>query len=166
MRFLEILKGGVSFKTKKSHWWTKSFFKICITDFFSEHLGHACSAANKAPSMVNYRQFLAFDRLYLSCNVYCDRYLFQENFFCYYFQKQPYADILQNMRRKKFWNIHRKTFVLESLFSNVTGLTPCKFISTSSQKRLQHMWLQQSENFEIFRNSFFMEHLRWLLLSV
>ena len=27
-------QGGVSFKTKKSRWWTKSFFKICIVDFF------------------------------------------------------------------------------------------------------------------------------------
>ena len=31
---LEILKGGVLFKIWKSHWRTKSFFKICIANFF------------------------------------------------------------------------------------------------------------------------------------
>ena len=39
MRFFQILKGGVSFKTKKSHSWTKSFFKICIADFFQSSQG-------------------------------------------------------------------------------------------------------------------------------
>ena len=34
--------------------------------FFSEHLGHASSAANKGRSTVNY-----LDRLYLSCNDHC-----------------------------------------------------------------------------------------------
>ena len=49
--------------------------------FFSELLGHACSAANKDRSTVNYHQSLAFDRLYSSCNYHCDRWLSQENFF-------------------------------------------------------------------------------------
>ena len=35
------------------------------------------SAANKGRSMVNYSQSSAFDRPYLSCNDYCDRWLFQ-----------------------------------------------------------------------------------------
>ena len=46
-----------------------------------------CSAAKKGRSTVNYRQSLAFDRPYLSCNDHCDRWLFQEIYFCY-FQKQ------------------------------------------------------------------------------
>ena len=162
--------------------------------FFSEHLGYTCSAANKGRSRVNYRQSLAFDLLYLSRNNHCDWWLFQENFFYYYFQKQPYADILQNRCCKKFWNSRRKTSVLKSLFFL---LTACNFTSNPSQRRLQHRWLQQSENCEIvtalrpaalfqprpkrdfntgdFRRmkiakflwtAFFMEHLRRLLLSV
>ena len=112
--------------------------------FFSKHVGHAGSAANKGRSSVNYRQSLTFGGLYLSCNDHCDRWFFQEIFFYYYFQKQPYADILQNRCCKKFCNIYRKASVLEFLFNKVAGL------STSSQKRLQHRWLQQSENCEIF----------------
>ena len=34
-------------------------------------------------------------------------------------QKQPFADVLQNGRIKKFRNIHRETPVLESLFKKV-----------------------------------------------
>ena len=120
--------------------------KSVLLIFFSEHLGYTCSAANKGRSRVNYRQSLAFDLLYLSCNNHCDWWLFQENFF-YYFQKQPYADILQNGCCEKFCNIHRKTSVLESLFNKVAGLMACNFISTTSQKRLQHRWLADSGPF-------------------
>ena len=80
---------------------------------------------------------------------------FSKKSFYYYFQKQPYAYILHNRCCKKFCNIHRKTSVLVSLFNKVAGLTVCNFISTLFQKRLQHRWLQQSENCEIFTNSFF-----------
>ena len=38
---------------------------------------------------------------------------------------------------------------------NCYGLTACSFIWTSSQKRLQHRWLQENENCEIFMNSIF-----------
>ena len=117
--------------------------------FSSKHVGHAGSTANKGRSSVNYRQSLTFGGLYLSCNDHCDRWFFQEIFFYYYFQKQPYADILQNRCCKKFCNIYRKTSVLEFLFNKVAGL------STSSQKRLQHRWLQQSENCDIFTNRFY-----------
>ena len=36
-----------------------------------------CSAANNGRSTVNYRQSLAFERPYLSCNDHCDRWFFQ-----------------------------------------------------------------------------------------
>ena len=121
--------------------------KSVLLIFFSEHLGYTCSAANKGRSRVNYRQSLAFDLLYLSRNNHCDWWLFQEIFFYYYFQKQPYADILQNRCCEKFCNIHRKTSVLESLFNKVAGLMACNFISTTSQKRLQHRWLADSGPF-------------------
>ena len=42
------------------------------------------------------------------------------------------------------------THVLESLFNKVAGLTPTQLFSC--------------EYFEIFKNSVFIEHLRWLLL--
>ena len=81
------------------------------------------SAANKGRSTVTYRKSLAFDRPYLSCNDHGDRCLFQE-IYLYHFQKQPYADVLQNRCYWKFRNIHRKTSVLASLFNKVAGLRP------------------------------------------
>ena len=52
---------------------------------------------------------------------------------------------------KNFCNIHRKTPELESLFDKVAVLKISNFI----KKRLQKL-----QNF----NTFFTEHLRWLLL--
>ena len=37
-------------------------------------------------------------------------------------RKQPSASVLQNRRSWKFWKIHRKTLVLESLFNKVARL--------------------------------------------
>ena len=58
------------------------------------HTFTSCSVANKGRSAVNDRQSLVFDRPYLSCNDHCNRWVFQEIFFYYYFQKQSYADVL------------------------------------------------------------------------
>ena len=63
-------------------------------------------------------------------------------------QKQPFANVLQNRCSKKFRNIHRKTLVLESPFDKVAGLQ-----------------VFSCESCEIFNGSFFIEHLRWLLLQ-
>ena len=87
--------------------------------------------------MVSYHQSLALDGPYLSCNDHCNWCLFQEIFFYYYSQKQWYADVLQNRCYLKLCNIHRKTFLLQSLFDKVAGLMVCNFISTSFRKRLQ-----------------------------
>ena len=54
------------------------------------------------------------------------------NLFIKSVQKQPYVDILQNIRSLIFLN--RKTPVLESLFNRVAGLQACNFM----KKRLQH----------------------------
>ena len=43
-------------------------------------LGYSYSAANKGRLTVNYRQSLAFDWPYLSCDDHCDQWLFQEIF--------------------------------------------------------------------------------------
>ena len=73
-------------KMAKNEWendgWLSSSFIQCI------------STANKGQSTVNYCHSLAFDHPYLSCNDHCDQWPFQEIFF--YFQKQLYADVLQN----------------------------------------------------------------------
>ena len=129
--------------------------------FFSKHVGHAGSAANKGRSSVNYRQSLTFGGLYLSCNDHCDRWFFQEIFFYYYFQKQPYADILQNRCCKKFCNIYRKASVLEFLFNKVCrpfNLVPKETSTqvTSTEWKLRHF----------YEPVLFLEHLWWLLLSI
>ena len=66
-----------------------------------------------------------------------DRWFFKEVFF-YHFQKQRYADVPQNSCYQEICNIHRKTSLLQSLFSKVAFLTAFNLISTLSQKRLQH----------------------------
>ena len=50
------------------------------------------------------------------------------------FQKQSFADVLQNRCSWKFRKFHRKVVVLESLFNKVAVLTACNFI----KNRLQH----------------------------
>ena len=98
----------------------KKIYILYIKNYIS---AGSYSAANKGRSTVTYRKSLAFDRPYLSCNDHGDRWLFQE-IYLYHFQKQPYADVLQNRCYWKFRNIHRKTSVLASLFNKVAGLRP------------------------------------------
>ena len=42
-------------------------------------------------------------------------------------KQQPFADFVQNRCSWKFLKFHRKTLVLETLFSNVKGLQTCNF---------------------------------------
>ena len=49
-------------------------------------------------------------------------------------QKQRFADVLQNRCSIKFHNIHRKTPVLKSPFNKVTGLKACNIV----EKKLQY----------------------------
>ena len=65
-------------------------------------------------------------------------------------QKQPYAEVLQHGCSSRFCT--SKTPVLESLFKKVEEETPTQVFSC--------------EHCEIFKNSFFIERQRWLLLSV
>ena len=62
---------------------------------------------------------------------------------------------------KKFHNIHRKTPVLESLFSKVAGLKACNFI----KKRLQHRCFPVNIA-KFLRAAIFIEHLRCLPLKI
>ena len=48
------------------------------------------------------------------------------------FQKQPFADVLQNTCSQKFRKILRKTPVLEFLFNKVTGLSSNNIAKISS----------------------------------
>ena len=58
----------------------------------------------------------------------------------------------------KVCNIHRKTPVLESVFSKVASMKACNFI----KKRLQHRCF--SVNIKLFKKISIKEHQRWLLL--
>ena len=108
-----------------------------------------CSAANKGRSADTYRQSLAFDWPYLSCNDHGDRWLFQE-IYLYHFQKQRTQMFFKT---GNIGNFAVFTSVLESLFNKVYfNLVPKE---TSTQV------------FSVkIANTFFMEHLRWLLLLV
>ena len=72
-------------------------------------------------------------------------------------QKQPFADVFQNRCSEKIRNIHRKTSVLESLFSKLAGLKACK-------KRLQHNCFPVNIA-KFLRTTSFIEQLWWLLLN-
>ena len=73
----------------------------------------------------------------------------------YIIQKQPFTVFLQNkLFLKKILNIHRETPVLEIFFNKVSNLKARNFI----KKRFSCEYL------ETFKNSFFVEHLRWMLL--
>ena len=62
---------------------------------------------------------------------------------------------------QKFHKVHRKTPVLDSLFSKVSGLKACNFI----KKRLQNSYFPV-KFVKILRTTFFTERLRWLLLFI
>ena len=69
-------------------------------------------------------------------------------------KEQLFANVLQNMCSLKFCSIHRKTPVLESLFNKVASF------QEEGKKRLN------ADVFlccKIFYDTFFTEHLRWLL---
>ena len=79
----------------------------------------------------------------LKCNTYYS-----------YCKKQPFADVLQNSCPKTFCNIHRKALVLESLFNNFVGLKVSNFIKKETPAKVF-----SCEYWDIFKNSFFIEHL-------
>ena len=66
-------------------------------------------------------------------------------------QKQPFEAVC---------NMHRKTPLLESLFSKPAGLKTCKFI----KKKLQHFCFPVTFA-KFLRTAFFIERLRWLRLN-
>ena len=74
-----------------------------------------------------------------------------------FIQKQPFAEVLQNKCSQKFCIIHRKTHVLRSLILIGLRALGLHFY----KKRLQHRILPYCE---FFKNRFFTEHFRWLLL--
>ena len=67
----------------------------------------------------------------------------------YKYQKQSYADVLQNRCSYKFRKFHRKALVFESLFNKVAGLKACFPVKFA----------------KFLRATFFTEHLLWLLLK-
>ena len=122
------------------------------------------SAANKGRSAVNYRQFLVFDRPYLSCNDHCDWWLFQKIFFIIFRSSRTQMFFKTGFIRN--FAIFTGKHLCWSLFliklqalHKVAGLTAFNFISTSSQKRLQHRCFPVNIA-KFLRAVFFIEHLR------
>ena len=50
-------------------------------------------------------------------------------------QKQPQEIFYKKSCLQKFWSIHRKKPVMESVFNKATGLKTCTFIKTNHQHR-------------------------------
>ena len=65
---------------------------------------------------------------------------------------KSFANVLQNRSSHKFPDIRKKIFVLESLFNFIKKETPTQVFLYDYHK--------------MFENSFFMEHLQWLLLKM
>ena len=65
------------------------------------------------------------------------------------------AAVYKCSRCLKFWNIYRKTPVLESLFNQVPGLQCCNIIN----KRLQHKCFHVNIA-KYLENTYFEEHMR------
>ena len=61
----------------------------------------------------------------------------------------------------KFRNIHSEISVLESLLNKVAELQACNVIKKTTPTQVF-----SCEYCEVFKNSFFIEHLRWLVLQV
>ena len=76
-------------------------------------------------------------------------------------QEHLFANVLQSRYSYKFPDIHKKIPVLKSLFNTVRGLKAYNF-------NKKEMWTQvfSHEYNKNFQNSYFMEHLRWLLLNM
>ena len=75
------------------------------------------------------------------------------------FKKQPFADVLQNRCSQEFPR-HYKQLCWSIFLIKLQAWRPAIF-----KKRLQHRCFC-CEYCEIFKNSFFIEHIRWLLLNV
>ena len=72
-------------------------------------------------------------------------------------KKQSFTDVLQNRCSYKFPDIQKKIPALKSLFNKVNDLKACNF----NKKRDKRFPV----NITKFLRSFFMAHLRWLLLN-
>ena len=71
------------------------------------------------------------------------------------------ADVFQNMCSQKFCNIHRKAPMLESLSIKLQPWNPATLSKTGSKHRCFPVKIAK-----YLRIAFFIEHIRWLLLSI
>ena len=74
------------------------------------------------------------------------------------FQKQSFADHLQNRRFSTFRKSRKTTPMLVSLFDKVASLQVCNSIKKNPAQ------VFSCEICEIFKSTFFTEHPQWLLL--
>ena len=75
--------------------------------------------------------------------------------------RKPLVVASDSSKFLKIFCIHKKMSVLKSLFNTVRGLKACNFHKKETQTQVF-----SCEYHKIFKNSFFMEHLRWLLLNI
>ena len=100
-------KHRTSYRNKLRLTWNKFYTAAMFFGFFM----YNCSTPNKDRSTVNYYQYLAFEQPYLSCNDYCDWWLFQETFlsliflFCWNSFEQSWACFLGTVKHSKQFSI-------------------------------------------------------------
>ena len=151
--FIDSHRWCINLKPKKSHWWTKSFFKICIADFFFQStLGMLAALQIRA----NQRSIIAnlWQNSNLPCNDHCDRWLFQENFFLLF------SEAAVRRHSPKKIAIFTGKHLCWSYFFIKFIFQPCpkRDFNTGDFNRVKIA--------KFLRTDFFMKHLRWLLLSV
>ena len=115
-----------------------------------------------------YLQLLLYDRKHF-CSVLTDlsnlSFLFHQKFPLLSYDlknvlTKQFPNVLQNRCSYKFPNIHKKIYVLKSLFNTVRGLKAYNF----NKKETSTQGFSY-EYHKIFKNSFFMKLLQWLLLE-
>ena len=116
---------------------------------------HFCSVLTNLSKLSHSRDHFCFIKIFL-CNVLISKMFLQNTFQkCCPSQMFFRIGVLRNCPRST-----RKS-VLESLFNKATGLISCKFI-----KREAPTQVFSCEYHKMFENTFFTEHLRWLLLKI
>ena len=116
-----------------------------------------------------YLQLLLYDRK-IFCSILTDfsnlSFLFHQKFPLLSYDlknvlAKQFPNVLQNRCSYKFPNIHEKIYVLKSLFNTVRGLKAYNF-----NKKETSTQAFSYEYHKIFKNSFFMKLLWWLLLEM
>ena len=141
-------------------------YSVLATARMSGHVRYVC-AANKDRSTVNYRQSLAFDWPYLSCND--DRLSLKH--YDWLLSKKSLFIIFRSSRTHKFFKtgvirnfaIFKREHLCWGLIKLQALLSGTLFQPRSKETSTQVIPVKIEK---FLRTAIHMEHLRWLLLSV